>query len=124
MPSGSVTFYVNSKSVGTVSLTSDTASYTTTFTSAGTDTIKAVYSGDTNFKTSTSANLSQVIQNTGGPDVVVSPGLSVDAALAALVDDSSFDDPVNGLALDQVSVGTLLPSGSRITRRPSTRPVS
>ena len=88
------------------------------FTSAGTDTIKAVYSGDTNFKTSTSANLSQVVQKTGGPDVVVSRTTSIDAALAAIQDDPSDDDVVNDLALEQVSVGTLVPSGSRITRRP------
>ena len=76
-----MTFYVNSTSVGTFSLTNAVASYTTTFTSAGTDTIKAVYSGDTNFKTST-ATLSQVVQSTGGPDVVASTTTPTDAALA------------------------------------------
>ncbi len=67
-PTGSVTFYINSKSVGTVSLTGGAASCTTTFTLAGTDTIKVVYGGDTNFKTSTSANLSQVVQSTDDSD--------------------------------------------------------
>ena len=52
-PTGSVTFYVNSKSVATVNLTSGAASFTTSFAAAGSDATKAVYSGDTNFKTST-----------------------------------------------------------------------
>ena len=123
-PTGSVTFYVNSKSVATVSLTSAVASYTTTFTSAGTDTIKAVYIGDADFKTSTSANLSQVVQSTGGPDVVVSTTTPIDAALAALEEGSSVDDSVYAVALEQVSVGIVVPGGSRNARGPLTATVS
>jgi hypothetical protein len=104
-PTGSVTFYVNSKSVGSVGLTAGAATYTTTFIAAGSDTIKAVYSGDANFKTS-NASLTQVV-DTGGPAAIVinssegGGGQVVDAEL----DTDSHDALIGDLGFEQVSSG-------------------
>jgi hypothetical protein len=99
-PTGSVTFYVNSNSVGIVSLSSGAASYTTTFSSAGSDTIKAVYSGDTNFKTGT-AILIQTVNNSG--DVVVAGSFGadvVDQVLGVLQIDIANGSPIEDLAFE------------------------
>ncbi len=57
VPMGNVTFYVNSTPVKSVLLAvssgADQAVFMYMFSTAGTYTIKAVYAGDTNFKTST-----------------------------------------------------------------------
>ncbi|HEY4358479.1 MAG TPA: Ig-like domain repeat protein [Acidobacteriaceae bacterium] len=53
-PAGTVTFYANGNQIGTpVNVTNSTATLTTSFPTAGTYSITAVYSGDTYFKTST-----------------------------------------------------------------------
>jgi hypothetical protein len=51
---GTVTFYSNNISIGTGTLSSGAASYTATFTTAGTDSLTATYSGDDTYETSTS----------------------------------------------------------------------
>jgi hypothetical protein len=103
-PTGTVTFYVNSKSVGTFPLVSALASYTTTFAAAGTYTIKAVYSGDTNFKTS-SATLTQTITVAVAAAAVVrgSPGSAVAQILGTLQDDRSGSSLIDDLASEIVA---------------------
>src|SRR2546426_364913 len=49
-PTGSVTFYDGASSLGTVSLTGDSAQVTAVNLIAGSHTIKAVYTGDANFR--------------------------------------------------------------------------
>ena len=98
-PTGSVTFYVNSKSVGTVNLTNGVASYTTTFTAAGSDAIKAVYSGDTNFKTSM-GTLTQTVNSSAAVVMVKSVSAAVDQVLGTVQDDSAAQSPIDELALD------------------------
>ena len=101
-PTGSVTFYVNSKSVGTVNLTNGDASFTTSFAAAGSDAIKAIYSGDVNFKTST-GTLTQTV--TSSADVVmVSPvPAAVDQVLGTVQNDESGESPIDSLAADLVA---------------------
>ncbi|NUQ27843.1 MAG: hypothetical protein HOQ35_04940, partial [Acidobacteriaceae bacterium] len=60
-PTGTVTFYDGPTSIGAGTLSGNTVSITTTFTTAGTHTITAVYSGNTNFNTVTSPSFSEVV---------------------------------------------------------------
>jgi hypothetical protein len=60
---GSVTFLSGSQTLGTGTLSGNRATVSTSFTTAGTDSISAKYSGDTNNAGSTSPTLSQVIIN-------------------------------------------------------------
>jgi hypothetical protein len=62
IPTGTVTFYDGSTVLGTVTL-DDTgqATLTMTWTTAGTHKIKAVYSGDMDFKSSTSSVLTETV---------------------------------------------------------------
>ena len=93
------------RALGTATLSGGIASFTTSSLAVGTHSIKVVYSGDTNFKTSTSAVLSQVVQSSA--DVVVAPGTSqlVDQAIGTLsTDDADADGGlVYDLALEQLS---------------------
>lgn len=65
-PTGTVSFYDGSTFLGTGTLSSGTATYTTEklYPTPPLHQIKAVYSGDTNFIASTSANFPQSISNT------------------------------------------------------------
>jgi hypothetical protein len=61
-PTGTVTFYDGGTAIGSaVTLSNGSASVATSALTTGTHTITAVYSGDGNFNTHTSANFSQVI---------------------------------------------------------------
>ena len=58
---GTVTFSNGSSSLGSPSVSNNMATLTTTALPVGTDSISAVYSGDTNFTGSTSSTLNQVV---------------------------------------------------------------
>ena len=60
-PTGSVTFYNGTATLGTVALINGVANYTTTKLAMGTGSITAVYRGSSSFSTSSSAVLSQVV---------------------------------------------------------------
>jgi len=104
-PTGTVTFDDGSTVLGTITLTNGTASFTTSTLAVGTHSIKIVYAGDTNFKTSTSAVLKQVVNSSS--DVVlafaIAPSL-VDQALSALGDETLTDALVSDLAAVQLPV--------------------
>ena len=104
-PTGNVTFDDGSTVLGTVTLTSWTASFTTSSLALGTHSIKAVYAGDTNFKASTSAVLKQVVNSSSDvvAAVTVAPSL-VDQALSALGDETLTDALVADLAALQTSM--------------------
>ena len=98
-PTGNVTFDDGSTVLGTVTLTSGTASLTASSLAVGTHSIKAVYAGDANFKTSTSAVLKQIVNSSS--DVVVAATVApslVDQALSALGDETLTDALVSDLA--------------------------
>ncbi|MHB1559728.1 MAG: beta strand repeat-containing protein [Isosphaeraceae bacterium] len=61
-PTGSVTFYDGTTPLATETLANGTAGYTTSESAVSGGTITAVYSGDANYATSTSAALSQFVQ--------------------------------------------------------------
>jgi hypothetical protein len=122
-PTGSVTFYDGATSIATVTLTGGVATFTTSTLTVGTHSIKAVYGGDANFKTSTSAVLKQVVQappamagasTPTGPKAAglgVTPatgettGLVIDEVLGALPDESASATAISDLAFDQISHG-------------------
>jgi hypothetical protein len=60
-PTGTVKFLANGKSLGTASLVSGIASFKTDNLAKGTDSITAIYEGNTDFTTSTSPPVSQVV---------------------------------------------------------------
>jgi hypothetical protein len=70
---GTVTFSNGSTSLGSVSLSGNSAGLTTTALPSGTDSITAVYSGDTNFTGSTSNSVSQLVGANGSPVLSISP---------------------------------------------------
>ncbi|MFY9853825.1 MAG: Ig-like domain-containing protein, partial [Terracidiphilus sp.] len=90
-PTGSVSFSNGSTSLGSVSLTGGSAGLTTTTLPVGTDTITAVYGGDTNFTSSTSNSLSQVV-------VVPNPAPVIGSLSPAFTDagGATFTLTVNG----------------------------
>ena len=53
-PTGMVTFYVNGVSAGTATVTGGSAIFSTTLNATGTNVVSALYTGDTNYLTSTS----------------------------------------------------------------------
>ena len=60
-PTGTVNFLDNGTPIGASTLSSGVATFSTSSLAVGTQSITAVYSGDTNFTTSTSSALSQVV---------------------------------------------------------------
>ena len=70
-PTGTVQFYSNGTAIGSpATLTANIASTTYSFATAGTYAITAIYSGDTNFTTSTASAVSLVINT---PNFTVTP---------------------------------------------------
>ena len=105
VPTGTVTVDDGSTLLGTVTLTNGTASFTTSSLAVGSHSIKAVYAGDTNFKTSTSAVLNQVVKSLSNvaATVAIAPGL-VDRALSVLGDEMLSDALVTDLTAMQLPV--------------------
>jgi hypothetical protein len=105
VPTGTVTFNDGSTVRGTVTLSNGTASFTTSSLTVGTHSIKVVYAGDTNFKTSTSAVLEQVVNSSSNlvMAVTIAPGL-VDQALSVLSEETLPDALVTELTALQLPV--------------------
>jgi Bacterial Ig-like domain (group 3)/PKD domain len=74
-PTGTVTFKDGATTIGTGNVTGGVATFTMSSLSVATHSITAVYNGDTNFQTSTSAVLNQVI-NQATPLVTLSSSLN------------------------------------------------
>jgi len=104
-PTRTITFKDGSTVLGTASLNAGTASFTTSSLSVGNHSIKVVYGGDSNFKSKTSAVLTQVVNPSAAPSlaVTIAPGV-VDLALGSLADETTSGVSLGELALDQVWV--------------------
>lgn len=100
-PTGSITFFNGSKQLGRSNLADGVGSYTTTSLPTGTSSITAVYSGDVNYRTSTSAALSQTIE-AGAAQVTVSASNSNPFAL----------QPISLTAIVSAGAGLGTPTGS------------
>ena len=71
---GSVSFMNGSITLGSAPISKGKATLTSAFSTAGTDSIEAVYTGDANNQTSTSPVLSQVVTNASSTTTVASSG--------------------------------------------------
>jgi hypothetical protein len=121
-PTGTVTFYDGSNAIGTGALTGGVASFTISTLSVGTHSIKAVYGGDANFKTSTSDSLKQKVQ--AAPAIAVAgttafskrvhggvsstpakapTGLLIDGVLDTLQAETASATAIGDLAFDRVT---------------------
>jgi hypothetical protein len=119
-PTGSVTFFDGSTQLGSAALSTGSASFTTSALASGSHTITAVYSGDTNFATLTSAILTQTVESYtigtpsgGSSSATVSPGGQANFMLAV-------SPPTVGAPLTFTVTG--LPVGTTATFSPSTVP--
>ena len=74
---GSVVFSSGSQTLGTASLSGNIASLTTSFSTAGTDSISAKYNGDRNHSGSTSSRLNEVVKTAAATTLVSSLNPSV-----------------------------------------------
>lgn len=119
-PTGSIAFFDGSTQLGSAALSAESASFTTSSLAAGSHPITAVYSGDTNFATLTSAVLTQTVESYtigipigGSSSATVSPGGQANFVLAVT-------PPGVGAALTFTVTG--LPAGATATFSPSTVP--
>jgi len=102
-PTGSVQFFVGGTSLGTVSLSGNTAVLTTTTLAVGTDSLTAQYLGDSNFAVSTSSAVS----------VTINPvGVATTTTLTSSTNPSLFGQSVTFTATVAPSSGSGTPTGS------------
>ena len=117
-PSGTVTFLDGTTQLGSGTLTAGAATFSTSGLAAGSHAITAVYSGDPNFASMTSAPLTQVVESfsigtssSGSSSATASPGGQANFAL-------TVTPPSAGSALTFSVTG--LPAGATATFSPST----
>jgi Big-like domain-containing protein/VCBS repeat protein len=118
VPTGTVTFLDGSTSLGTATLTGGAATFTTTGLAIGSHSITVQYGGDSNFHSSTSKPLSELIN--GKPDFSLSPSsasASITAGASATFTVTST--PVYGYTGTIVFTATGCPSKSTCTFSPA-----
>jgi len=122
-PTGTVSFYDGTTLLGTVTAASGVATYATSALIAGANSITAVYSGDGNFATSTSAAMNENIQDFsialssgGASSVTVASGTDASYSLVvAPLDGSTLPGTVSLAASG-------LPTGATATFSPTSAP--
>jgi len=72
-PTGTVTFYDGSTSIGTATISGTTARITTSSLKAGSHTITAGWSGNSNYGAATSGAVTQMVTSTVGPSITTQP---------------------------------------------------
>lgn len=125
-PTGTVTFTIDGATVATEGLSGTlpaTVSATFTVPSAGTHTLQASYSGDTNYAASTSSGATLTVSKTT-PTVALSPATTTPAAGSSLQLTAQINTPAAGataptgtvnFSLDGSPVGTALVNGGTAT---------
>jgi Bacterial Ig-like domain (group 3)/FG-GAP-like repeat len=127
-PTGTVNFYDGTTLLGSGAVQAGKASYTTSALAAGTHTITATYTGDTGNSSSTSAALSEVVQDFsitsgggtsgggGAPTQTVAPGGTATYQL-------NFGTTANTIFPDAVTLSVSgLPTGATATLNPASLP--
>ena len=118
-PTGAVTFYAGSTTLGTGTLGSGTATFSTSALAVGSNSISAVYSGDGNFLTSTSTSATETVKQDSSMTVVAaSPSAPTAGQQVTLTATVSANSPGSGTPTGSVtyyvngtSVGTFTLSG-------------
>ena len=100
IPTGTVEFWDGTTDLGPGTLSGGVATLTTSALSAGDHTISAIYSGDTNFVTSTSSDLNQAVD------------LASTTSLSSSLSSSVFGQSVTLIATVAPSVGSGTPTGT------------
>jgi hypothetical protein len=112
-PTGTVTFFSGSTSLGTATLSGGVATLTTTALPAGTDSITAVYAGNSTYTALTSAATTVSVSSTG-PVVSVAPAAEFSTAKSIKLTVAGLDTSstlTNGLTYTWVN--TKAPSGAK-----------
>jgi len=131
-PTGTVSFMDGTSVLGTATVIGGVATLTTTTIPAGSNTIKAVYSGDTNFTTSTSGSLSQTVNKastttklTKSSTTVLKYGQSVTftATLAAVSPGAGMPTGIVTFKDGSTTIGTGTLGGGIATFTTTTLPV-
>jgi hypothetical protein len=109
-PTGSVTFLDGSTAIGSGTLgNTGMATFATSSLSVGTHKITAVFAGDGNFKSSTSAILKQVV-NPSGATALAQPAVPpANQGIAALAELDDSGSRIEALALERLSVPGKMP---------------
>jgi Bacterial Ig-like domain (group 3)/Putative Ig domain len=105
-PTGTVTFDDNGTPIGTGTLSAGVATFSTSSLTVGTHSITAVYSGDTNFTTSTSTALSQAVNQAQAPAITSANSTTFTVGTAG-----SFTVTTTGFPTASLSETGTLPSG-------------
>lgn len=113
--SGTVTFSNGNSSLGSTAVTSNTAILTTSALPAGTDSIKAVYSGDTNFTGSTSSAVNQVVN---APPQAAAPTFLPVAGTYTSVQSVTISDATSGATIYYTTDGTTPTTNSNVYSAP------
>lgn len=115
VPSGTVIFRSGNLTLGSAVLSNGSAVFTTTFTSAGTRSITAIYSGDVDYTTSTSATLSLPVTKEATTTVITSslnPSNVGQLVTFTAAVSSSLGAPPDGESVSFRSGGTTLGTGT------------
>jgi hypothetical protein len=117
IPTGTVTFMDGSSTLGVEPVDgTGTATFTTTSLGAGTHAISAIYGGDANFSSSTSAVLSQVVsQAKTAPNIAVNMNPGVYGQPLTFTVTVSPVAPGGGVPTGTVTLSAVAPNGSSWT---------
>ena len=116
-PTGSIAFFDGTTELGSGALSAGSATYTTSSLTAGSQSITAVYSGDQNFSSVTSATLAQVVESysigtasSGSSSATASPGGQASYALVVTPPSVGADLKLAVSGLPAGATGTFSPS--------------
>jgi hypothetical protein len=109
---GTVTFYNGSASLGSTSVSSNKATWTTSPLPTGTDSITAVYSGDSNFAGSTAAASNQVV-NKATPSITWATPAAITYGTALSATQLNATSTVAGTFAYTPPAGTVLSAGTQ-----------
>ena len=101
IPTGTVTFFDGTTALATRPLSGNVATFTTFSLTVGSHAIRAVYNGDTNFATSASTILTQVVNQTG-----------TTTTLTSSLNPSTFEQNITLNASVVANAGTGIPTGT------------
>lgn len=119
IPTGSVTFEVAGLSAGTVTLTNGVATWQTTSLATGSDTVIAIYGGDSNFSGSTSNPITVTVQ-TAPPSFAMSANpTSATVSAGSSATTTISVTPANGFNQQVTLACSGLPTGASCTFNPA-----